>query len=276
MNEKISIIMGIYNCEETLEQSIDSILAQTYTNWELILCDDCSKDNTYAVAEKYQKQYPEKIILIRNQTNKKLSYTLNHCLQYATGKYVARMDGDDISVPERLEEQITFLKEHQEYDLVGTLMQRFDDNGFADVVPKIEYPDKFFLLKASPFNHATILTYKSVYDELGGYCVESRAERCEDFDLWFRFFNKGFKGYNIQKPLYLVREDINAIRRRTIKNRLKALKTRKVGYALLGFPKKLYYKEALKTYVKCLTPSWLMLKYRKRQKAKYLKNQKVK
>ena len=106
MEEKVSIIMGIYNCQDTLPEAIDSILEQTYTNWELILCDDCSTDNTYSIAEQYKNKYPEKIILIRNSENKKLAFTLNHCLEYATGEYVARMDGDDISAPNRFEKQL--------------------------------------------------------------------------------------------------------------------------------------------------------------------------
>lgn len=268
---KISIIMGIYNCEKTLKEAIDSILAQTYTDWELIMCDDCSVDGTYELAQQYQKQYPDKIVLIRNEENKKLAYTLNHCLKYVKGEYVARMDGDDISVPERLEKQVAFLQEHPEYQLVSTLMQRFDDTGLADVLPKEAEPTKFSMLNGPAFNHATILTYKAVYDELGGYCTEDRAERCEDYDLWFRFFAKNYKGYNLQEPLYLVREDIFAIKRRTVKNRLRALKTSKVGYKLLGFPKKYYIKEKFKAYFKCLIPSWLMLKYRKIQKTKYIK-----
>ena len=93
--------MAIYNCASTLEEAIESILNQTYTNWELIMCDDGSSDNTYAVAKKYADKYADKIILIRNESNKKLPATLNHCLKYVTGEYVARMDGDDISAENR-------------------------------------------------------------------------------------------------------------------------------------------------------------------------------
>ena len=111
-SEKISIIMGIYNCEKTLPEAIESILAQTYTNWELIMCDDCSTDNTYSIAKKYQEKYTDKIILVRNNENCRLAYSLNHCLKYASGKYIARMDGDDISLPHRFERQIEFLEKN--------------------------------------------------------------------------------------------------------------------------------------------------------------------
>ena len=110
MNKKVSIIMGIYNCADTLPEAIDSIVNQTYVNWELIMCDDGSKDTTYQIAEKYQKMYPDKIVLIKNEKNQGLNYTLNHCLQYVTGDYIARMDGDDLSLPTRLEKEVTFFE----------------------------------------------------------------------------------------------------------------------------------------------------------------------
>ena len=78
---KISVIMGIYNCEKYLGNAIECILNQTYTNWELIMCDDGSSDSTYIIAENYKNKYPKKIKLLKNSTNKGLNYTLNRCLK---------------------------------------------------------------------------------------------------------------------------------------------------------------------------------------------------
>ena len=267
----VSIIMGVYNCADTLSKAIESILAQTYTEWELIMCDECSTDNTYSVADSYQKQYPDKIVLLKNETNKKLAYSLNRCLESAKGDLIARMDGDDISVPERLEKQVKFLTNHPEYQLVGTLMQRFDESGLAGVENKEEFPNKYSMLVGSPFNHATILTYKYVYDSVGGYTVEKRTERGQDYDLWFKFFAKGYAGYNMQEPLYLVKEDVGAIKRRTAKSRMRALKTTKIGYKLLGFPKRYYYNVFIKACIKSIIPSWMVKKYRDKQKKNYQK-----
>lgn len=105
---KVSIIMGIYNCAATLPEAIDSILAQTFSDWQLVLCDDGSKDSTYTVAESYQEKFPNKIVLLQNERNMGLNHTLNRCLQIANGEYVARMDGDDISLPTRLERKQDF------------------------------------------------------------------------------------------------------------------------------------------------------------------------
>src|SRR5690606_26975275 len=121
MKPRISILMAIYNCATTLPEAIDSLYAQTYKDFKLILCDDGSTDDTYEVAKSYVGTY-ENIVLLRNEKNLKLAATLNHCLQYADTEYVARMDGDDISLPERFERQIQFLDEHPEYAVVSCLM----------------------------------------------------------------------------------------------------------------------------------------------------------
>ena len=84
---KVSIIMGIYNCAPTLPEAIGSILTQTFSDWQLVLCDDGSTDDTYAVAKGYLDKYPEKIILLQNETNMGLNHTLNRCLAAATGEY---------------------------------------------------------------------------------------------------------------------------------------------------------------------------------------------
>ena len=262
-NGKVSVIMAIYNCAEYLPEAIDSILNQTYTNWELILCDDASTDQTYSVAQEYQKRYPDKIILLKNEKNSKLSFSLNHCLQYATGEFVARMDGDDCCAPERFERQITYLREHPEYQVVGTDMQHFNEqSGLADVVESATNPDYFTLRKRIPFHHATIITYKYVYDKVGGYTVSERTIRAQDYDLWFKFYHEGFNGNNIHEPLYFMREDERAIRRRTNKVRWNALKTTYIGYKLLDYPKWWLIRPTFVALYKSLIPYWIIEIYR--------------
>lgn len=266
---KISILMGIYNCEKTLAEAIDSILAQTYTDWELILCDDCSPDGTYALAKQYADRHPEKIILLRNEKNSRLAFTLNHCLEHATGKYVARMDGDDKCVPERFEKQVKFLEEHPGTVLVGTGMQRFyNDGSFGAVAVCPPEPDRFTPHHNGPsFNHATILAYKSVFDALGGYQVLPRTIRGQDRDLWFRFFNAGYKGQNMDEPLYLVREDVEAISRRTFKDRWISFQTEIYGYRLLHYPIHWYIMPVIRLS-KALVPQKAQLIYRNWQAKK--------
>lgn len=270
----ISIIMAVYNCSSTVEEAIDSILNQTYTNWEFIICDDCSTDNTLEIVREYEKKYPDKFKVIQNETNSKLSYSLNHCLKYADGEFIARMDGDDISVPERFETQVKYLREHPDVDLCSTLVQRFDENGLADIIVKPEFPDRYTQRNHVAFNHATIMTYKYVYEKCGGYTVSKRTVRAQDFDLWFRFFYHDFKGVNLQKPLYLMREDLNAVKRRTFKVRFNAYRTKMLGFKLLGYPWYWRIKPTFVLLIKVLTPTRVAYKHRQNQAAKSRKEQK--
>lgn len=264
-NGMVSVIMATYNCADTLPEAIDSILTQTYQNLQFIICDDCSTDHTYSLLQAYAKK-DRRILLIKNEKNSKLSFSLNHCLQYVAGDYIARMDGDDISVPDRFEKQIRFLQEHTEYDLVGSAMQWFDENGAANIIVKPETMDKYYMRRGVPFNHATIMTYPRVYETLNGYTVSKRTMRSQDYDLWFRFFHAGFRGYNIQESLYLVREDMNAIKRRTFQVRWNAFQTTRIGFRLLGFPKRWLVPSFVKMMLKSAVPFRVIARYRKYQK----------
>lgn len=259
---KVSVIMSIYNAEHTLREAIDSILNQTYTNWEFIICNDCSTDDSQSILDEYKKLYPDRFILLKNEKNMFLSYSLNRCLEQCTGELVARMDGDDLSHPERFEKQVYFLKSNPEYQVVGTLMQRFDNDGLHDVVNIKEFPDKTILKKQVPYCHATIMMYKEAYDAVHGYRVSDMTRRSQDYDMWFRFYHCGFNGYNIQEPLYMVREDINAIKRRTLNNRYNIMKIQFNGYKLLNYPK-IWYIFPIIDFMKAFIPSKLFFLYRK-------------
>ncbi len=263
---RVSIIMGIYNCEKTLPEAIDSILAQTYTDWELIMCDDGSKDGTYQLAIEYQTKYPDKIILLKNPQNMRLAATLNNCLAVAKGEYVARMDADDESLPERLQKEVDFLDLHPDIDCVGTGRIIFDDGGEYGTCVELEYPTKQTIIKRMPFAHPTIMMRASVYNALGGYTVSKETMRAEDADLWFRFFAAGYKGYVIQEPLYRYRESKEDFKKRTLKAALGARKVKLNGYKLLGVPRRKWFLAWKPVFVACI-PKWIMFKHhRKRYK----------
>lgn len=246
MTEKISVIMACYNCSQTLKKAIDSILAQTYTNWVMICCDDGSKDNTLSILKDYQLQYPDKFIILQNEGNRKLPYSLNHCLEYVDTELVARMDADDWSMPDRFEKQVAFLKEHPEFDLVGTGIQVSTGNEILTTIVQPVVPVPEDMLHCNCFSHATIMTYKRVYDALEGYSLDPNVERCEDLDLWSRFFVAGFRGYNLPDELYVILEDENAVHRRDLRNRINTAKTLSAAFKrmnLHGFAcfKKAYF-----------------------------------
>lgn len=237
---QISVIMAVYNCQDTVRQAIDSILEQTYTNWQFIICDDCSTDGTLEIVQEYSEVHPGKFLVIRNERNSRLAYSLNHCLEFAEGEYCARMDGDDYVAPERFEKQVAYLQSHPEAQLVGTWMQTFSDKGLGRVVRYKEFPEKIDLRRGPCFAHATIMTYTYVYKELGGYTVSARTARTQDYDLWFRFFSHGFRGANLQEPLYYVREDDKAFMRRKPQLYLWAVITRAKGFYSVNMPLRYY------------------------------------
>ena len=236
---EIDIIMGIYNCGNYLEKSIDSIINQTFSKWRLIICDDGSKDNSYKIAKKYKEKYPNKILLLRNSKNMGLNYTLNKCLENSSAKYIARMDGDDYCDKTRLEKEYYFLERHNEYALVSTCASLFDDNGIWGNLKLAEKPNKNDFLKTSPFCHASVMVREDIMKKVNGYTVSDKLLRVEDYHLWFKIYYLGFRGYNIQENLYYIRDDRNATNRRTWKNRKNEFYVRKIGYKMLNIP---YYK----------------------------------
>lgn len=220
MSKKISIIMGIYNCATTLSEALDSILTQTYTNWNIILCDDGSTDDTYLVAQEYSQKYPDKIILLKNTRNEGLNFTLNRCLTYADGDFVARMDGDDISVTTRFEKEVDALEANPEYAIVSTAMTYFDESGEWGHGSVITYPQPEDFLRGTPFCHAPCMVRREAYEAVGGYTDNPRYIRVEDYDLWIKMYAKGYRGMNLSEPLYRMRDDRNAIARRKYRYRI--------------------------------------------------------
>src|SRR5690625_6467474 len=114
---KVSVIMGIYNCSEPLQYSINSIMDQSYTNMELIMCDDGSTDDTFSIAKKYADEF-HNITVLQNERNYGLAYSLNKCLEFTKGEYIARQDGDDRSTTFRFEKQVQVLDAYDEFDIV--------------------------------------------------------------------------------------------------------------------------------------------------------------
>lgn len=261
---KISIIMGIYNCAPTLREAIDSIVAQTFTDWELVMCDDGSSDDTWAIAEEYRQNDPDRFVLLKNEKNMGLNHTLNRCLHTARGEYVARMDGDDISVPERLEKLNAFLDAHPEYAIVSTPMIHFDENGEWGQTSAIEKPTKRDFIHHSPVHcHAPCMIRREAYLDVGGYSEDLRTLRFEDVDLWYKLYAKGYYGYNLQEPLYKMRDGQAAASRRSLRSRMRGVYVTYTGFKRFGFPWYLYIYvllDFIRHFIKGIMPQWMYIK----------------
>lgn len=232
----ISVIMGIYNCEKTVSDAIDSILNQTYQNFEFIICDDGSTDATFEIVEKYVNDYPDQIILIRNDRNRGLNYTLNHCLKFARGKYVARMDGDDQSLPTRFEEEVKYLENHSDISILGASLKAFDDRGIWGTHVFKEYPTAKDFLHGSPFSHSVCMVRRDAYVAVKGYSESSKLMRVEDYHLWVKMYSKGYKGANLQKELYLYRDDRDSYKKRKFRYRINEAYVILLSIKLLDLP----------------------------------------
>lgn len=241
MENKISVLMGIYNCASTLEQAVTSIQNQTYDNWELILCDDGSNDNTYEVA-KSLAQKDKRIILLKNDNNLGLNYTLNRCLSGATGNYIARMDGDDDCDPTRFQKQLDFLKSQDKYAIVSSAMLFFDETGIWGRNYVKEYPTSEDVVISSPICHAPVMMKKECLDKVNGYTVDKKMLRVEDVNLWIKLYAAGYKCCNLLEPLYYMRNDKNALKRRKFKYRINSTYVRLNGCKLLQLAPKYYIK----------------------------------
>lgn len=256
----VSIIMGVFNEEQTLERCMESILNQTYTNWEFVICDDCSTDSSYNILQKYAK-LDSRIKVLQNKTNCRLAASLNRCLKVANGVYIARMDADDISLPERLAKQVRFL-ETSEFDVVGCAAKISDGTKIVGIRVNKEYPNKNDVLKGPTFMHPTIMMKKTVYDVLDGYTVADRTRRGQDWDLWFKFFSKGFTGYNMQEPLLIYHESEADLKKRTFKAAVGTMKTAILGFRLMKVPIVKYYL-VLKPIISWFVPEKIKKLHRK-------------
>ena len=214
----VSILMGIFNCEKTLSAAVGSIRDQTFGDWELILCDDGSSDGTAEAAEKLCGE-DGRIVLLKNERNLGLPKTLNRCARAAKGEYFARMDGDDLCDPTRLEKEYAVITGGG-YDIVSCGMEFFDDGGVWGGKLYKREPQKADFAASSPFCHAGSMFTRRAFEAVNGYSEDKNRLRVEDYDLWFRMYLAGMRGYNVPERLYSMRDDRSAASRRKMRYRV--------------------------------------------------------
>ncbi|MFM7967756.1 glycosyltransferase family 2 protein [Aeromonas sp. A-5] len=194
----VSVLMPVFNVEEYISETLDSILSQSSIDFELVIIDDASTDNTVSVVDRY-RSIDSRIKFIKNERNLGISGALNKGLAVCTGEYIARVDGDDLMSPERLIKQYDFLEKNRDHALVGCWVKNINVNG--DIIAECKYPCDHAAITSmlqwtSPVLHIW-MARKSVYDSLGGYRNTNPAE---DYDFLLRCIAKGLKVANI--PFY--------------------------------------------------------------------------
>ncbi len=182
----VSVIMPVYNGERFLCEAVDSILSQTFRDFEFIVIDDGSADNTPAILRQYCRK-DGRIIWLRKSKNEGIVAALNSGLDHARGKYIARMDADDISLPERLEKQVRYLESNLGTGVLGSSAQIIDQQGKPLFV--VRFPETHALILWSlhfhcPIIHPTVMARRDFFLRAGGY--RSSWPHAEDYDLWAR------------------------------------------------------------------------------------------
>ena len=239
----ISVLMGLYNTKnkDYLEKSLNSILNQTYKDFEFIICNDGSTNNCISWAKEIVGS-DNRVIFLDNKSNRGLAYSLNRCLEISKGKYIARMDDDDISHLNRFEKQLEYL-ENNAVDLVSNNINVFDENGIYNSLTYPQHITKEDFLFNSPIVHPTIMAKKSSFTKVNGYRNIKKTVRVEDYDLFMRMFEAGVKMDVIQETLFDYRDDRdNTKRRKKYKYRINEFKIRIEGFKRLKLmPKGIIY-----------------------------------
>jgi glycosyltransferase involved in cell wall biosynthesis len=232
----ISVVMSAYNAEKYISEAIESILNQSFENFEFIIINDCSTDNTLEIIKRYSSQ-DSRIKLINNKENLGLTSSLNKAIKSSKGKYIARMDDDDISEKTRFEKQIEFLEKNKDIDIVGSFAKNIDEEGniLNDRTVPLNHDEIINILpKLSPLIHPAIIFRKKSLGKIGFYNEKFRTS--QDYEMWFRAMAAGLKFQNL--PLYLVKYRVNDnyFERKSFKYRINDLKVRFKGYNEIKLP----------------------------------------
>lgn len=200
MTPQLSVIMSTYNNASTVGDAVASILGQSFPDFEFILIDDGSTDNTGAILSGFADQ---RLKLLRNDTNIGLTRSLNIAIAISSGRYLARQDADDISMPQRFEKQFRFLDTHPDVALLGTARATLDNSGNIIATTKLpEHPDYNRFLKSNCLVHGSIMLRREVMEKVGGYNEDFRLS--QDYELWLRIA-RTYRIANLLEPLYGVR-----------------------------------------------------------------------
>ncbi len=269
----ISVIMGVYFVKaETgpLERAVRSVLDQGFDDFELLICDDGSSAPAQELLERMAEN-DARIKLVRRGDAIALPHKLNFCLSRATGRFIARMDDDDFSHPQRFERQYDYLARHSEIAFVGCNVNRVFNTG--EIIPFIlpEFPQPQDFLFVMPYIHPTLLFRREALEAAGGYCERKRCLLCEDYDLLLRLYHLGYKGANLQALLF----DYSMIgieeKRRKYRFRINEAMVRLIWFGRLGMlPQALPY--VVKPLIVGLLPLPLLNYLRRKRKARKRRN----
>ena len=255
MEPKVTFLISVYNTpEDQLKLAIESVLSQEYKNYDVLIIDDGAKDNSVQIINNFKS---DKIRIIHNVQNLGLEKSLNKGIENISSKYIARMDTDDICLPNRLKKQVEFAEEHPEYSIISTTVNLFDENGIYGQTKKCGEIKKEDLLFGTPFIHPSMLIRTEDIKEVGGYPL---FHRCEDYAMVMKMYSNGKKGYIMPEILLNYRMDKNGYNKRKMKDRFIECRVRKAFFKQMNIPwYKRYY--IWKPILAVLIPKKIMIRY---------------
>ena len=230
----ISVLLCVYNPDKRqLYEAVNSIIEQSFLQWEMILYDDGSKEPEKEWIYK-MSCLDTRIRYVRNETHFSLAHGLNESMKLALGKYLARMDADDISHPKRFEKQLEFLEKNPQFMWVGSNINLMDDKGEKWGERKYpQCPGAKEFLKYSPYAHPSIMIHREKLMAYGGYKTGEHPYRSEDYELFMRLQAAGEQGMNLQENLLDYRESIKGYQKRTLKFQFQEMLVRWEGFKSL-------------------------------------------
>lgn len=209
---RISVIMSVRNGAKELSHSIPSILNQTFSDFEFIICDDGSTDSTLILLKEYANN-DNRIIIIHNDQSRGLAFSLNRCIELSNSNILARQDADDASELNRFEVQYKFVKSHPEYAIVGTCWYNVFSNGTKVQNSIKQIPTAKDQINRGLYMHPSWMMRKDQLARVGFYTVNKYTIRSQDYHLVMKILAAGFKLYNMQEYLYDYTVDENTINR---------------------------------------------------------------
>jgi glycosyltransferase involved in cell wall biosynthesis len=231
----ISVIMPVFNAERYIADAIQSILDQTFTNFEFIIINDCSADNSLEIIRHYAN-IDSRILILNNDKNLGVSRSLNRGINISKANYIARMDADDVSFPNRFEKQINFLEENIDIGVLGTSAVIIDESSSeisSITLPKNHNLIVWFMCYACPLIHPSVMIRKEIFEVVGLY--DSYFSSAQDYDLWSRAINITKFSNMTEKLLYLRKHnDNNSNKNKSIQSNLGSETNRKILHSTIN------------------------------------------
>lgn len=218
----VSVLMSVKNCEKEVYNSVESILNQTYENFEFLIVDDASTDNTLKILNKFKDK---RIKIYENKSNIGLTKSLNYLIKKSRGQFIARQDADDVSLPNRFEKQLDFLKKNN----IKVCTTRAIIKNSSRKIPALSFyiPKKILIRYKNPFIHGTLLIERDLLNKMGNY--DENFYYSQDYDLFSRLIQSKYLVKTLREPLYVLNttNNISTFKKQEQQNFADCVKRRK-------------------------------------------------